>query len=90
MEAQLNCPDNSVEKDLATALFRIFQETLTNIARHANATLMKVRLDRKDDELRLYVFDNGKGITQEQIDDPTSFGIMGIGKELIYGAAASA
>ncbi|MGD9578293.1 MAG: PAS domain S-box protein [Syntrophorhabdus sp.] len=89
-EAQLNCPDNSVEKDLATALFRIFQETLTNIARHANATLMKVRLDRKDDELRLYVFDNGKGITQEQIDDPTSFGIMGIRERVnLWGGSVS-
>jgi PAS domain S-box-containing protein len=38
-KARLNCKDGSVEKDLATTLFRVFQETLTNIARHAEATM---------------------------------------------------
>jgi PAS domain S-box-containing protein len=77
-KARFNCRDSSIEKDLATALFRIFQETLTNVARHAEATLVKVRLARKGDEFCLDVSDNGKGITQNQIDDPKSFGIVGI------------
>lgn len=77
-EARLDCDDSAVEKDLATALFRIFQETLTNIARHAHATLMKVSLTWKGDELQLNVSDNGKGITKKQVNDPKSFGIMGI------------
>jgi signal transduction histidine kinase len=77
-EAHLIWNDSGAEKDLATALFRIFQETLTNIARHADATFVKVRLAQKAGELHLHVSDNGKGITQRQIDDPKSFGIMGI------------
>ncbi|OPY76838.1 MAG: Signal transduction histidine-protein kinase/phosphatase DegS [Syntrophorhabdus sp. PtaU1.Bin058] len=77
-EANLNCNDNSIEKDLATTFFRIFQETLTNIARHAEATHVKVRLARKGDELCLDVSDNGKGITPKQVSDTKSFGIMGI------------
>lgn len=67
-----------IEKDLATTLFRIFQETLTNVARHAGATAVKVRLLRKGDALCLEIADNGKGITRKQIEDPRSFGIMGI------------
>ncbi len=77
-EARLDCKDSAVEKDLATALFRVFQETLTNVARHAAATLVRVRLAQKGDELCLDVSDNGKGITPEQIGDPKSFGIVGI------------
>ncbi len=76
--ARLNCDDGSIEKDLATALFRMFQETLTNIARHAGATLVKIRLARTGGELHLHVSDNGRGITQKELDDPKSFGIIGI------------
>jgi PAS domain S-box-containing protein len=77
-EASLNCNDGLVEKDLATTIFRIFQETLTNVARHAEATSVRVRLAQKDDQLCLDVSDNGKGMTPNQRDDPKSFGIVGI------------
>ena len=76
--ASLDCRDDTVEKDLATTLFRILQETLTNVARHAGATLVRVNLTREDGELCLKVSDNGKGITAEEMADPKSFGIMGI------------
>lgn len=88
--ARLDCKDNSIEKDLATTLFRIFQETLTNIARHAGATSVKVRLTQKANELHLDVSDNGKGITPEQIDDPKSFGIVGIRERVnLWGGTVS-
>lgn len=77
-DAHLNCKDSLVDKNLSTALFRIFQETLTNVTRHAKATLVKMRLVLKGDELCLDVSDNGKGITPKQIADPQSFGIVGI------------
>lgn len=77
-KARLNLKEDFIEKDLSTALFRIFQELLTNIARHAEATAIKVNLIRKADGLYLDVSDNGKGITKGQIDDPKSFGIIGI------------
>lgn len=67
-----------LERDLATAIFRIFQETLTNIARHAGATRVAVRLEREDGRLVLTVTDNGRGITNRQIDDDKSFGIIGM------------
>jgi len=68
----------TISKDLATSIFRIFQETLTNIARHSKATQCKVALSERGKELCLEVTDNGIGITQWQIDDSRSFGIIGM------------
>jgi len=70
--------DIMVGEKRSTTLFRIFQETLTNIARHAHATTVTVSLKEKDSSLELRVRDNGKGITKEQISDPQSFGLIGI------------
>jgi signal transduction histidine kinase len=80
---KLQCRDDLLQKDLATTLFRIFQETLTNITRHAQATAVKVLLAREDDSIRLNVYDNGKGITPDQMSDSKSFGIMGIRERVI-------
>jgi PAS domain S-box-containing protein len=89
-EAHLDCKESIIEKDLATTLFRILQETLTNIARHAEASLVKVRLFRKNEELCLHISDNGKGITQKQIHDPKSFGIVGIRERVnMWGGAVN-
>jgi two-component system sensor histidine kinase UhpB len=67
-----------VEEKRSTALFRILQECLTNVARHARATTVSVSLKEKDTNLELRVRDNGRGITKEQISDPKSFGLIGI------------
>jgi len=77
-ELHLDCSPRSIDKDLATTLFRIFQETLTNIVRHSKATQCRVNLVKKGRELCLEVTDNGVGITQLQIDDSRSFGIIGM------------
>ncbi len=61
-----------------TALFRIFQESLTNVARHANATAVKVSLTGKNGSLVLQVRDNGRGITDKEISDPHSIGLLGM------------
>ena len=60
-EAHLNCNDNLVEKDLATTIFRIFQEALTNVARHAGATSVRVLLTQKGDELLSRCFRQWEG-----------------------------
>jgi PAS domain S-box-containing protein len=77
-ELTLQAEDSSLPKDLSTTIFRIFQETLTNIARHANATMVKISLKEKAGKFVLKVRDNGKGITQKQISDSGSFGLIGI------------
>jgi len=79
------CEPNEIVLDQtrSTALFRIFQETLTNIIRHADATRVEIVLREKDGGVELTVTDNGKGITEQEIADPKSFGLMGI-KERVY------
>lgn len=77
-EVTINPKGIMFDKALSTAVFRIFQETLTNVARHANATRVKASLREKGGMLELKVRDNGKGITEKQISDPRSFGLIGI------------
>jgi PAS domain S-box-containing protein len=70
--------DIVLDQNRCTAVFRIFQETLTNVIRHSKATRVKVNLRERKNALVLEVRDNGIGITQEQISNPKSFGIIGI------------
>ena len=62
----------------ATALFRIFQEGLTNVARHAAATKIQISLKRQNDNILLEIRDNGEGMPEEKISHPTSLGLLGI------------
>ena len=77
-KVNLDLADTVLEKEHSTAIFRIIQETLTNVARHANATMVNISLKKKAGELRLEVKDNGKGIPKKKILHPKSFGLMGI------------
>jgi PAS domain S-box-containing protein len=70
--------DITVDPDRSTALFRILQETLTNIARHAKADQVQIRLMQKNDSLILDVKDNGTGITEDQATHSKSLGLLGI------------
>ena len=65
-------------KDKATAVFRIFQETLTNVARHSGASQVTAKVQLLEDKLLLEVEDNGKGISKEQLFNITSIGIIGM------------
>ena len=70
--------DIVVSPQPATALFRVFQETLTNVARHANATEVSVRLAKEDGNLTLEVHDNGQGVSEAQLSAGSSLGILGM------------
>jgi PAS domain S-box-containing protein len=70
--------DITFDRDRNTAIYRIFQETLTNVARHAQATEVDVSLRQRDVQLELIVRDNGRGITEKELDNPRSFGLIGI------------
>jgi len=63
---------------MATALFRILQECLTNVARHAGATRVLVRLGRHGGVVALRVLDNGSGITDAALDNSQSLGLLGM------------
>lgn len=80
-----SCPkDMILPQGLSTAIFRIFQETLTNIARHANATKVQISLTKNMDSLEMRVSDNGKGIEDREILEPKSFGIIGMRERAHY------
>jgi len=70
--------DNSIDPDRATAIFRILQETLTNVARHANAACVYVRLFKEGGNIVLEVHDDGRGATEEQLSASGSLGIHGM------------
>ena len=85
IEFDLNCLQEHINlsKNLTTTLFRIFQEALTNIMRHAQASKVKVSLKQADENLIFLIEDNGKGIINEAIESPDSIGLIGI-KERVF------
>jgi PAS domain S-box-containing protein len=70
--------DVLVNPDAVTAVFRIYQELLTNVARHANASIVKVLLQKKDNNLFFSVTDNGKGFAPDSIKKKKTLGLLGI------------
>jgi PAS domain S-box-containing protein len=70
--------DSPLPDAAATALYRIGQEALTNVARHAGATEVEVELRAAPDAWELEVRDNGRGIAPEQLNDPHSLGLVGM------------
>ncbi|MFQ5444662.1 MAG: sensor histidine kinase, partial [Nitrospinales bacterium] len=82
----LNCLQENIklDRDLITAIFRIFQEITTNIVRHAQASKVIVRLNQEKDLLVLEVKDNGLGIQEHQITDSKSLGILGMRERVLF------
>lgn len=68
----------ALDKDLATALYRMLQEALTNVVRHANATAVEITLRATPHDIQLEVADNGRGITDRQLHDARSLGLLGM------------
>jgi signal transduction histidine kinase len=62
----------------STAMFRIFQEILTNVARHAQASAVNITLQEQAGSLVLEVRDNGRGVTDAELSDPQSLGLVGM------------
>jgi signal transduction histidine kinase len=77
---RMHLPQASIaaSPEQATAIFRIFQETLTNVARHAHASAVEVRFAEEDGGLMLEVYDNGKGIPDDKLRASKSLGILGM------------
>jgi len=74
----INPEDVISDKDLSITIFRILQETLTNVARHSKAKRVKVSLREAEGDMELVVEDNGRGIGDDELRKPKSFGLLGI------------
>lgn len=70
--------DTTWDHDITTVFFRIYQETLTNIIRHAHATRVDVHLEEQAQHLVMTVSDNGRGISDEEIANTNSLGLVGM------------
>ena len=68
----------TVPREVATTFFRVFQEAMTNVARHAAASEVAVRFESADRGFLLEVRDNGKGISETDLQDPRSLGLLGM------------
>jgi PAS domain S-box-containing protein len=68
----------ALDQARSTTIFRVFQEILTNVARHANATEVKISLKEDTGNLILEVRDNGKGIAKSDISNIKSLGLLGM------------
>jgi len=79
---QLNPSDISFDKKLNVTIFRLFQESCTNVARHSNATKLSIKIVQESNRVTMQIKDNGKGITKEQIINSKSFGIVGMRERL--------
>ncbi|MBC8052358.1 MAG: PAS domain S-box protein [Sphingobacteriaceae bacterium] len=79
-----------LEPNLSTGIFRIYQETLTNVARHANASTLSTRINHTDTYFSLTVTDNGSGFDVGEIKNKRTFGITGMRERAImFGAELS-
>jgi len=67
-----------VDNDVATSLFRIYQEALTNIARHANAKTVFSKLKVKDDQVILTIADDGAGFDMQTLAIKKTLGLLGM------------
>ena len=77
-ELAVGVPELELADPQASAAFRILQESLTNAARHAQASRVEVTIDRSDGAVALTVHDNGRGFLPEQPSKPGSYGLMGL------------
>src|SRR4051812_22685049 len=80
IRCKIELPKEELVMDLekSTAIFRIFQEVMTNVARHAKATRVNIKLSLEADRIMLHVADNGVGISQSHLLSSSSLGLLGI------------
>lgn len=69
---------STLPADVSVALYRITQELLTNVTRHAAASQVHIRLSQDAGQMTVAVMDNGKGIATERMTTPRSFGLRGM------------
>lgn len=80
LTASVDLPEHAPDlgDEATTAVFRVVQEALTNVARHADASEVRVLFDSPDDSLRVRVIDDGRGIPAEKITGGLSLGLLGM------------
>jgi len=70
--------ERELPREIATALFRVFQESITNVGRHAGAKSVRVDLREAADQISLEVSDDGRGVTETDLGKAGAFGLLGM------------
>ncbi|MGA2368615.1 MAG: PAS domain-containing protein [Dehalococcoidia bacterium] len=83
-EVHCDPEDFPLDTDIAIALFRVLQESLTNIARHSEADMVTVHLKKLQDCISLQIKDNGKGIEKRELANKKSIGIIGMRERVAF------
>jgi signal transduction histidine kinase len=85
IQCRVKCEGEEVKDErYATVLFRVFQEALTNISRHARASEAKVHLRVDNESVALEISDNGRGIAPEEINDKNAIGLIGMRERVSF------
>jgi len=81
IKVALDLPEDfgRLPRESETAIFRVVQECLTNIHRHSESPIARIRLRQRDDHVRVEIEDKGKGIPPEKQEEMTSSGTPGVG-----------
>lgn len=78
-----NVESVKVSHNISIVLFRIFQESLTNIIRHANATFVKAELRIETNLITLSIKDNGNGFNKEKVAQKNTLGLLGMKERIL-------
>ena len=84
IDERINDESATMDNALSTALFRIVQETLTNVSRHSAATSVRLQVRRDAEDVLVQIRDNGRGITATDLLKSDSWGIAGIFERARY------
>jgi signal transduction histidine kinase len=86
IRCRVELPPEGIKLDIerSTTTFRIFQEILTNVARHAHASRVNVKFGLTDDHMTLEVADNGVGIPETKLMNGKSLGLLGIQERALH------
>ncbi|MGH7598068.1 MAG: GAF domain-containing protein, partial [bacterium] len=89
-ECFLTAEDAKLDRDGATAVFRILQESLTNVMRHANATRVTITFEEEAGEYLMEIKDDGEGIQADDLDKSDSLGVLGMKERAhLFGGSVS-
>lgn len=75
---EINLDDSSISPEYSTAIFRILQESLTNVARHSGASTAVITLGTINNTINMEIVDDGKGIKNNEINAHNAFGLIGM------------
>jgi signal transduction histidine kinase len=83
IRCRIEVEENGIPSELGTTIFRVLQEGITNVVRHAEASLLVVELTETTETVRIAILDDGKGISEKEIESPHSIGLVGLRERLL-------